>query len=459
MSERVWSLRARLVGTMAVLLIGGTVVLYAAARAYAEAAADRSYDNLLASSALSIAETLSVIGSEVHVDLPYASLAMLSSAPDDRIFYRVFGPGDQTVTGYKDLPVMRRLEPKHSDGTPRPRFFDADYRGERVRFVVLGRLVEEPGVSGWVRVQVGQTRRAREAFADELVLRASLPIALMTVLALSVAWFGIRGALRPLMRLSNELSIRQPSQLQPLTTALPMEIVPVADAINGFMKRLQINMDTLRGFIANAAHQMRTPLAALRAQAQVALDDEPAELRRSVVAIERNAVRLSRLLDQLLSDATVIHRSDVRRFDPIDLGNTVRAAMREAVQSARGADVSFESTLDTSPFTGDPLMLREAMKNLIDNSLRHGAGPVEVQLSRDSRDYVLTVADRGPGIPEEHLDRVFERFARGEGGLSGAGLGMAIVRQVVQGHGGVVSLRNRAGGGLDVRIVLPMSPA
>jgi two-component system sensor histidine kinase TctE len=440
---------------MAALLIVGTAVLYAALRVYANAAADRSYDNLLVSSALSIIETLSVVQGEARVDLPYASLAMLASAPDDRVFYRVYGPDNQTVTGYGNLPVLQRVEPRHSDGSPRPRFFDAEFSGEQVRFVVLGKMFEGPGGPGWIRVQVGQTRRAREAFADDLLVRALLPIGVLTLVALALVWFGITLALRPLMQISRELSAREPSHLQPLTSPMPSEVVPLIDSVNGFMKRLQVNVDALRAFIADAAHQMRTPLAALRAQAQVAMDDEPAGLRQSIVAIERNAARLSRLLDQLLSDATVVHRADLRHFNTIDLAETVREAMREMVRLRPRTELTFETSLRSSPFEGDPLMLREAVKNVIDNALRHGAEPVEVLLTRSAGNYVLSVGDRGPGIEEGQRELVFRRFSRVRVSSSGAGLGMAIVRQVVEGHGGQVSLAGRAGGGLDVIIVFP----
>lgn len=452
------SLRVRLAGMMAVLFLGGTVALYLAARSYAQTAADLSYDRLLSGSALSIAETLVIAGSTVQVDLPYAALDMLSAAPDDRVFYRVYGPGQQTVTGDSDLPQVS--EPRRLRGESAPqatRFFDAQYRGEMTRFALLGREVAEPGVTGWIWVQVGQTRRAREALARELVLNALAPIGLMTVLALGLVWFGIARALRPLRRVGDELAERRPSDLQPITAPVPADIAPLVDAVNGFMRRLDANMDTLRVFIAEAAHQMRTPLAALRAQAQVAMDDDPAELRGSLRAIERNAAKLTRLLNQLLSDATVIHRSDLRRFESFDLVHAIRTALREVVPQASSTEVHFDTDLDEVPYTGDVVMLREAIKNLVDNALKHGNedGSVDVDLRALDDGFEITVADRGPGIAVDRREHVFERFSRGEGQSSGAGLGLAIVRQVVHSHGGTIELDERPGGGLLIRVRLP----
>jgi two-component system sensor histidine kinase TctE len=163
---------------------------------------------------------------------------MLSAAPEDRVFYRVFGPDASTVTGYDDLP---RWQPPRQRGRrvafETPRFFDASYRGELVRFALLGREVAEPNVKGWVWVQVGQTRRARDALARELVLGALVPIALMTLLALALVTFGISRALRPLQRVGQDLSLRRPEDLQPVVEPVPREMVPLIDAINGFMRQ------------------------------------------------------------------------------------------------------------------------------------------------------------------------------------------------------------------------------
>lgn len=458
------SLRARLLRTLVLVFACGSIALYLGARAYARLAADRSYDRLLAGSALSIAETLSIVGGDIRVDVPYAALDMLSAAPEDRVFYRVTGPDARTLTGYDDLPrapLAPRAAPSAADPADAVRFFDAEYAGETVRFAELARRVGEPGLTGEIRVQVGQTRRARQALAGELLLASLAPLALLTLAALVAAWFAVRRALRPLASVGTELAAREPSDLRPVATPVPADLAPVVDALDGFMRRLGDNNALLRGFIAEAAHQMRTPLAALRVQAQLALDeDDPAEQRAQIEAVERNAARLTRLLNQLLSDATVTHRSDLRRFEPCDVVQLTQRALRDVVpKAAGGAPVRFESEFDAAPFTGDAVMIGEAVKNLVDNALRHGGapqhGPVEVRLSADGDVLALTVSDHGPGIPAADRERVFERFARGTDSVPGAGLGLAIVRQVARSHGGDVRLRESAGGGLCAELRLP----
>lgn len=456
MTARTTSLRFRLVATLGAFFLAGMVALYAGALSYARLAADKSYDRLLSGSALSIAETLAIEEGQVQVDIPYASLDMLSAAPDDRVFYRVVGPDRKTVTGYPDLP--RAPERGGGDNGAGGHFYDARYRGESVRFVSLGREIAQPGTTGWVYVQVGQTRRARDALSRELVFGSLVPILFMTIVALGVVWFGVDRALRPVGRLSAELAGRQPEDLHPIVTPVPTEMAPMADSINGFMLRLAGNIDALRSFIADAAHQLRTPLAAIYAQAQIAEDGDPAELRGSLVAVRRNAAKLTRLVNQMLSDATVQHRSDVRAFAEFDLVATIRQSVRESVPLAEDSDVRFTSLLGEAPMVGDRIMMGEVVKNLIQNALTHGRsehGEVSIELVETRHGYLLRVGDRGPGIPMEDCERVFERFAQGNGGGPGAGLGLAIVRRAIASQGGTVALMNRPGGGLSVEIDLP----
>lgn len=456
--ELPFSLRARLAATMAVLFLIGMLALYVVARGYGRAAADRSFDRLLAGSAISITETVSIAADGIRVDIPFAALDMLSAAPDDRVFYRVSGPDNRTVTGYADLPAPGRMILDDKAAAETIRFFDASYRGEQVRFALVGREIAVGGAPGWVWVQVGQTRLARQAVARETVVGAVAPIGAMTVLALGAVWFGIGRALHPLRHIGNELATRRPSELHPLDDRVPAELLPLIEPMNGFMRRLAENIDTLKAFIADASHQMRTPLAALLAQVQVAPQDTPNELRRSLQAIERNGTKLAHLLNQLLSDATVAHRADVRRFESIDLLDALQEAIRESVSGSEGSDVRLHTKLNEAVFTGDRLMLVEAFKNVIHNALSHGAsndGLVEIELTSECDHYRVCISDRGPGIPSGERERVFERFARVRPDATGAGIGLAIVRRAVESHRGHIDLIDRHGGGLSVVVRLP----
>ncbi|MCW0398974.1 Sensor protein QseC [Xanthomonas sacchari] len=449
------SIRRTLLRYLGALSLLGAVALFFVARDYGQRAANRSYDHLLVSSALSIVDSVALAGGQWQVDLPYAALDLLAMAPEDRVFYRVFDARGRTITGYDDLPAAPSL-PRAS--AP-PRLFDAVYSGEPVRFAVVSRRVSSAAAQDQVWVQVGQTRRAREALAQDVVLHALVAIALLSLLALALVWLGVSRALRPLRTLERELSRREPSELKPVAATAPQEMQQMVAALNRFMARLAGSNETLRAFMAEAAHQMRTPLAALRAQAQLALDeDDPHEMRRSLEAIERNATHMSRLLNQLLSDASVIHRSNLQRYASVDLAEVLHQALHEAVpQAAPRPRVQLAVASEPALVRGDALLLREAIKNLIDNACKYGGdGPLQVALTCSARDCVVTVADHGPGIAAAEAERVFERFVRGEGtAAGGAGLGLAIVKRVVEAHGGRIDLSNRVGGGLIASLHLP----
>ncbi|MGY2735033.1 sensor histidine kinase [Sphingomonas sp. UYP23] len=437
-----------------VFLVGMSLV-YLTARTYGELTADRSFDRVLEGSAISIFETLSVSDSGIRVDLPYAALEMLSAAPDDQVFYSVVGPDGRTLTGYDDLPGAA------ADGStaPRdkqdvPRFLDAEYRGKRVRIVIVGREVVYHGHKGWVRVEVAQTRLARDGVARESVLHALLPIVMFSVLALALVWFGISSALQPLRAVGAELTQRDPADLHAIDAAVPAEIVPLTLAINGFMGRLDVNLLAMKAFIADASHQLRTPLAAMLAQAYATPRDDPAALRRSLAAIERSGTKLTHLLNQLLSDATIAHRADLRHFSSLDLLRLISDMLADTVRSFEESDVRFTTPLKTALLVGDRLMLGEALKNLVINAIRHGGGEVELALTNEPNTYRVTIADRGPGIAASQRERVFERFVRADRS-EGAGIGLAIARQAIESHGGHIALDDRDGGGLLVTIHLP----
>ncbi len=467
------SIRRTLLVYLGVLSLIGAVLLFLAARSYGRAAADRSYDHLLIASALSIADSVALVDGQWQVDLPYAALDLLAMAPEDRVYYRVSssrgaGRDGGTITGYADLPA-----PPSPPLDGKPKLFDAMYLGERTRFVAVSRWVAGPASQGQAIVQVGQTRIAREALADDVVLRALIAIVALSLAALALVWVGVHRALRPLQKLERDLSLREPSDLKPVPGSVPLELGELVGALNRFMGRLAASNETLRAFMGDAAHQMRTPLAALRAQAQLALDeDDPAEQRRSLVMIERNANHMSRLLNQLLSDASAIHRSHLQQFETVDLAELLHQALYESIpQSGPRPDLNLAVTSDPVRVQGDALLLREAIKNLIDNALKHGqprpgrpSGPLQIALTvaagegNAGSSAVLTVADHGPGIAAADAQTVFERFARGRDAASGgAGLGLAIVKRIVDSHGGRIDLSNRVGGGLVVTLRLPRS--
>lgn len=458
------SVRRRLLATLLALFAAALAALYLLVRGYAHQTADTTYDQLLRASVLSIADSLQLVQGEWRMDMPYASLALLEQAPRDRVFYRVVATGGELVSGYADLPSP----PARADAGPAdtPRLYDARYQDEPVRVAWMERKIAGPRDAETAVIQVAQTREARNALAAGILWQGTLALIGFAAAALALAYWGLQRSLSPIQRIERELAARNASDLHPIAAPVPEELDTLVHALDGFMARLSENLDTLRLFIVEAAHQLRTPLAALHAQMEVALDEEdPAEQRRSLLAVLRNAEKLSRLVNQLLSDASVIHRSNVRQFQPVDLAELLSQALYDTVpQADPQPDVRLSLPAAANPprVMGDSLMLREAFKNLIDNALRHGAtedGHIDVRLEADGADWRVIVSDQGPGIAPALANTAFERFARGPNPRSpGAGLGLSIIKRVVDIHQGRLVLSNRVGGGLEAAITLPGMP-
>lgn len=447
------SLRVRLAGWLGLLFLAGMVALYVAAQSYATAAANKSYDRLLLGSALSISETLTVDNHQIRVDLPYAALDMLSAAPDDRVFYAVEGPDGNVITGNFDSRFLSAPA-----GDEQLDYIDHAFGEERVRLAILRRDIAVPDGTGQILIVVGQSRVARDQLARSLVLNAITPIAAMTVIALISTWFIIGWSLAPLRQLGLQLASREPNDLAPVDAVMPSDLAPLVGSINTFMRRLRNNIDTLKSFIADAAHQMRTPLAALRAQAQAVDPDDPDDLRRGLIAVERNAEKLTHLLNQLLTDSTVTHRSDIRDFEEFDLVRMLRSCISEVSTYDNRTMIELNSDFEKAPYVGDFLMISEAVKNLVHNAFRHGNGAktgIAVNLSACKQSYVIAVEDSGPGVADLDKARQFQRFARTSGSTGGFGLGLAIVKRVADSHDGEVRIENKPTGGLCVSLVLP----
>jgi two-component system sensor histidine kinase TctE len=450
--------RRLLVRLVAVLLVlaGG---LYLAVASYAHRAAERAYDRLLLASAYAIADTVQIDDGRITVDLPYAALATLATGGRDRIFYRVTAPDGSPITGYADLAPDLPLARSNA-----PRFMDALYRGAPLRAALVGRFVAAPERGGWTTILVAQTREDRTALANEILANAFGPIALAVLVAAGLIWLGVRRALAPLAFLEGLIARRAPADLSPITAEAPIEVAQLLAALNRFMERLQASLRLMQTFLADAAHQIGTPLASLRAQAELALEeDEPALLRARVRRIHRNAAFASQITSQLLSHAMVTHRHEVVRPEAVDLASLARQVVQRATAGAYEVAVELDLTDLAAPaaVTGDPIALREAMANLLDNAVKYAgsAGPVRLRLERASGAPIvrLEVQDRGPGIPEGEKERALQRFCRGStsGEIIGSGLGLAIVEAVAIGHGAALSLLDRPGGGLVARLDFP----
>lgn len=449
-----YSLRRRLLSRTALLLLVVLLLLSLGAWHYARQAADYSYDRLLNSASLSIMEGLFVRNGRVDLDLPYAALEMMQLAPDDKVFYQVQDSQGERITGYEDLPPPETFEPSET-----PFFYNARYLGEPVRFVIQSKRLTEPVVSGWVRVTLGHTLNARRELMVDILYKALLALMGLILLALAALWFGINRSLDPLSLISQTLQHRSAGDTQPLAKTPIQEVSPLVDAINSYHRRLLDNLDAMKMFIADASHQIRTGQSATQAQLDIASQtNDPATLPRRLDTIRQQHLQLTRLTNQLLAHAMVVHRSDTQSLELIDIDALLKQLLTECVRdhAHRAIEFAYHCDLRQSSIPADSVSLREAVRNLLDNAVRYGPDDNHIVLrleTAENRGLEIIVDDRGPGIPPHLRRQALQRFSCLAKG--GSGLGLSIVQSVADAHGGALFLENSPLGGLRVRLNLP----
>ncbi len=460
--DRPYSLRGRLLLWLLVPLVG--IGLIALADTYREAVdtANAVSDRVLAGSALAIAERV-VVGESgaLEVDIPYVALEMLTSAAQDRVFYRIDGPNGAFITGYQTLPVIEGL------GREESRYADASFRGEPIRLASLSRTASTGASSVPFVVTIAETTIARTKLAQTILLRSALRLGILIGSAVAIAWLAVTYSLRPLYRLRDAIAERNPDDLHPIEQSVPREVRGLVDTVNSFMGRLNSTLGAMRHFTGNASHQLRTPLTIIRTQLALSARARSLDEARSAAKVGDDAVaHAERVIAQLLLLAKVDEAASdrLKNLDTINLTELASALTAEFVTRAHtsGIDLGFEGETPLY-INGEPMLLGELIRNLIENALTYAGSGAEatVKVFASSGDVLLAVEDTGPGIPAAELEDVRRRFVRGRTGEKpGAGLGLPIVEEIAALFGGRLELTAGADGrGLCVRASFPASVA
>ncbi|MFT5744093.1 MAG: two-component system sensor histidine kinase TctE [Paracoccaceae bacterium] len=452
------SIRQRLVLQLVVVAALLSGLLYLSVRTVADAAVETTQDSILGAATTTIADELRGGEDGIEVDIPYTAFSMLGAIGQDRVFYRIM-VGDQTVTGYDDLPAP--------DGTAsglEPRYYSRPFRDVDLRIAAVSRTVLVQGRAVEAVIIVGQTRQGQAAIVANMANRAAALGLGFFVVATLLSILTAGTVLRPINRLAEAVGRRGPQDLRPIHRDAPRELAPFVTALNGFITRLGGALSRTETFIAEAAHHIRTPLATVRAQAEIALrqtnDDATRTALRSVVrAVDASA----RSAGQLLDHATVVYRTDQRTDERLDLGALTRNIARafEPTADLREIVIALDVPVDPVQVTGDRLLLESALRNLVDNAIKY-ADPetqVDIALKLDSGRAEILVCDRGRGLSGVQAQALTKRFQRGEnvGDVVGSGLGLTIVNEVAQAAGGSFDIVNRKGGGACATLQLPLS--
>jgi two-component system sensor histidine kinase TctE len=469
--RRRWSLRSQLL--IGILLPVLAFVAVNAVVQYRQAlrAADTAYDRTLLASAKSIGELLGVSDTggvpKLQATVLYSALEPFEADNRSRMFYKVSGFAGEMVSGFEDLPAWRGRIPARGPYAALVDFYDDRYRGVPVRVAVLLQPVAGVAGQGMATIQVAETLELRHTLARQMLIDTLWrQAALLALIALVVALV-VQRATRPVRELSSGIRLRSASDLSPIeTTHAPRELLPLVDATNHVMTRLEQLLEHQKRFVRDTSHQLRTPLAVLKTQVQSALRGD-AEPQLALREIGRTVEDATQLANQMLALAKV-EQLRLQSDAPVtDWGSVARAVALDL--SALIAQRHLEFAIDAAPAAvrAHEWALRELTRNLLHNAIRHApaGSPLTTQLVADGRHAALTISDCGPGIPAEQRARLFQPFAAGTpagaDAHAGSGLGLAICHEIVRTLGGSISLDNRQQHGrvvgLDAVVRLPLA--
>ena len=377
--------------------------------------------------------------------------ALLRSDDVDRVWYQVRSVQGELVAGDADLapPPDERQPPDEVQ------FRDAVVHNDPVRVACLW-VGTAAGANSGVVVQVAETFDKRSRLATEIIKGVILPQFVILPLAVLLVWFALARGIAPLNALQQRIRRRESQDLSPIDEHdVPEEVAPLVSAINDLLARLDQTMGTQKHFLADAAHQMKTPLAGLRMQAELAQREidaggDPQSIKRSLKQIARSSQSAAHLVNQLLAMARAEDSEQARRVQEVPIAKLAREVVRDFVPRAmdKRIDLGYEGP-DVDPpaprIVGQPVLVREMIRNLVDNALQYtpAGGTVTVRLMPDplGQRMVLQVEDTGPGIPEAEREQVFQPFYRALGtDVDGSGLGLAIVKEIADKHGAIVTI-------------------
>ena len=436
------SLRARLLRQIlppvVVLLLAGVGGAYFATREPAAAA----YDQALGDIAIALGERISFSGGTYYVEIAPGTERALRTDRYDTIYYRVLAPDGRGIAGDEGLPGPP------PNAVPRDSViaYDAQFGGKDIRVVAM--LV--PCAGKICTVEVAETTNKRRGLVRGVLVSSLLPGVLIALATLAIVGFGVKRGLDPLGRLSDEIKSRSPGDLRPVDLGhSPEEAMPIVGALNGLFDELTRANRRQQRFLANAAHQLRTPLAGLQAHSELALAQAvPEACRAELEQVHSATVRTARLANQLLALAR-IESAEPRPGESgtVDLRQVVEDIADEWVRRALAKDIDLGFQLEAAPVRGDAFLLREALANLVQNAIEYtqAGGSVTVKTgaraTADGMRPYLEVEDNGRGIPPAERERVTERFYRIPGTPgTGSGLGLAIVCEIAAAHDAKVEI-------------------
>ena len=438
----------------------------------AQSIASKPFDRALEFNLQALTQFVVTKDDKVSFNLTPQARDLLKADDSDLVYYQLRDARQGVISGEADFP------PPPDTSVPaagRVLLRDDEVRGDEVR-VAYTWLARHSDPSQLVLMQVAETKGKRSTLATEIIKGVMVPQFVILPLAVLLVWLALVRGIRPLSDLEQKIRARKPDDLSPIEESfIPQEVAPLVSSINDLLTRLTASLTTQKRFLADAAHQLKTPLAGLRMQAELAQrESNPQEIRSSLQQIAHSSTRASRTVDQLLALARAETTGRTLPTAQIDLAQLVTGVVRDSVPRAleHGIDLGYEGP-DEMPeiclMDGNPTLLQEMTRNLVDNAInysgRSGVVTVRVLFDRFSGVQILQVEDNGPGIPENERELVLQPFYRALGtNVDGSGLGLAIVHEIAQQHGALVMMEDahaesqRRGLRVSIRFAARRSP-
>ena len=465
------SLRRRLLAWILLPLAGLIGVNAWVGYGKAVQATNEAYDRSLYLAARTLAEELEWRDGRLQLDVTQAAGYLFENHTGSRLFYKITTPQGQWLAGVAALPDVPAGNPSAVKFFALVQFDDGQYLNQPVRLAQLTHVVEaDAGESGaeprdpLIQITVAETMEARQQLIERILWDT---LSSQGLLLLAAAWlvvWGVQRGIRPLESFRQQLAQKSDDDFSPIRPSdLPRELRPLIETLNSYLDRLGRLIDIRKRFLDNAAHQLRTPLTALKTQLALAQrQTEPEQAQALMAAARQTTDDAVRLTEQLLAMTRVEHAREMHSPERVDLVDLAQRVTQEHLLRAHqsGDDLGLELQVARSEVQGVDLLLHEALSNLIDNALHHG--PVGTRITVRVGPAWVEVVDDGPGIAAEHQAHVFERFFRAApSGVSGSGLGLAIVKEIANQHGAQVRLQSPVtqGHGTAIRMSWPEASA
>ena len=400
------------------------------------------YDKSLYRTALALAEQVDIETPKIQVHLPKIAKDLLEFDEEDDVYFRIIGPDGDLVSSHTSLPLPNRYP-----AADKFLYYESSLNDEDLRVIIYALPKLESNQKA-IYILVGETQQKRMQMADEIILSMLLPQLLIGLLVGALLFFGVKRGLRPLEKLKTELMMRNSNNLSPVDhLAAPTELKPLLESFNDLLAKVANNIAKQQRFIADASHQLRTPLAGLKTQAELALrEKDPDKISHALSQINVASGNLSHLVNQLLSLTKAEPSGSVfLETESLNLSQLAQSTTAEWVVTAleKNIDLGFTAEDKYLMIQGNAVLLRELINNLIENAILYtgNGGNITVGIKQENAHICLTVQDDGIGIAADQQTLIFERFYRVLGTQqTGCGLGLTIVQEIAERHQATVSI-------------------